>query len=494
MLNDRQYSRCAQQESHSHRSIVTQSWLVAIHLLSSTALLYCATCELWGNDSAAPFIGGLVLYGAVILMLLLSITDLSVLSCPAGVFFGFSYFAYYIKSVVYLYGGEMFFKNWITIQSPLGNATQAEWGTASLAFGAGTILIATGYWLSTHCMRQGRAVVIPVQCSAERNAKRKVHLLLWTGLALTFLRVIVTAFLGYGASFGGSETNLGVPGLGGFLQFFTMWGGRTAIAGAFAYALTARMPWAMACAAIEALCLGGLATISTGSKSELLLPLVILALTAFFLRRAVSSRVLTLWAAMIGISLLTVMYAYPAFHNYRYVRNEVGILDYLVNSSSEMGFYAGGEDILRRLNGLEYLTLVVTHFKQGGGAAPLAFDYQPFILEELFGISASIQLGLGIGCFGGLLMIGGWSLYPVLCVITGMLIKLIEALVVRCMDTPELQAAGLSVIAIWVTFVLMFAGDIAFSLKEAITIGFSFVCLRKSISTIDRPHALLTRN
>lgn len=420
------------------------------------------------------FLGGQLVFGMMIYYLIVTLRDLSHLFYPSGVMVLFAYAAYFLKALVYLVDDEMFFRNWITLRSPLAHATFRDWSVAVLTAACGLALLGAGYWVVARTRAPKRAFPPIRRASGPGNPLRQ---LLLAGAAMVLLRVFVTWVLGVGASFESSAKVFGFAGLAGFLQLFSLWGGRLVIATAFAVAATTRSAAGVMLALAEALALGALATIATGSKSEVLIPLVILALTAFMIRASVPQHLFQMSMAVVCGTLLVVVFMYPAFHDYRYVRQETSISAYLSDHLSEMGLVAGSKDILQRLSGLEYLTMVITYYELNGPPPEPQLNYQPFILGQVFGIPPSVTIGLGLGCFGGMLLVGGWSGFAPLALMLGAALRLLEDGIDRGIACHELRAACAATLAIWFIFQLMFSGQFPFAAKELVALGLTIVGL-----------------
>lgn len=453
---------------------IARDALLIAHLSISALAVLLTYRAIQAQSWSGTYLLGQLLYAGVCVVLILRLRSLDQLLRPSGFFVAYTYLAYFVKSVVYLFDPELYLRNWITLNSPLAHATLRDWSLAMAAAAGGLVLFCLGYWLSGSA-RAAR------QRPPSRPSSCPLAVLLGCGALLVLLRVFVTWQLGVGASYDAARYVLLVPGLSGFLSLLSVWGGRMVIGAALAVAIARRSSFGVAAAAIEMLALGLLGTIATGSKSELLLAVVVVLAVSAAMRTLMPRR-FWLGAAAAGVVLAGVVFVYPAFHEYRYVRRETDVGTYLRRHRFEMGLAAGGKDVLRRLNGLEYLAMVVVYYEFNGARPPVQLNYQPFIRTRLFGVPEQIVTGLGVGPFGGLLLVGGWRLLPALCLLLGVLLRLLDNAVERTMVSRELRAAVMAVCSIAALNHLMFSGHFASLAKDLVAIVCSAACL----ATADR--------
>ncbi|MCA9179292.1 MAG: hypothetical protein KDB14_32760 [Planctomycetales bacterium] len=453
-------SRAATAAAPAHGATYFRELLLAAHVLTSIAVLLATYLQMPPSVSDWRHLQAQLLYAVITGLMITRLRTLTHLLYPSGVFMVYTYLAYFVKSAM-LFDQDLYFRNWITLNSPLAHATLEDWASAIWLAAWGIVFFAAGYWAVGRFTRPSPEV----PATRRQDTGGAVLWLLAAGAFMVLLRVFVTRTLGMGASYQASEKLFLIPGLAGFLSLFSLWGGRIVLTAAMAMSITARSKAGVAIAFLESLAMGALSTISTGSKSELMLLFVVIAVCVFLLRRSMNRTTFLGASLATAVVVIAVVFVYPAFHYYRYVRNDVDIISYLQQSKSEMGLTRGARDVLRRLNGCGLLTLVVSYYEIGGQRPELCLNYQPFIVRDLFGVPDRAVMGIGLGPFAGMLLLGGWTLFPLLAVGAGAVMRTIEAFIHRALPGIELRVTLLANITVWLLVFMMFSGHFIFDAK-----------------------------
>lgn len=436
------------------------------HSVVSLGIVLTSWRLVQGQPHSTLMLAGQLAFVGIFFYAIATLKDMSHLAYPSGLLFVFFYLAYFVKSFVYLIDPELFFRTWVTQRSPMAYATFGDWASAVTLAALATGLFGFGYML-VGALGVGRRTFPLLDARHEHGFVMWVMLAL--GAAYLLLRVFVTQYLKMGA-FNSESRLLLIPGLSGFLQMTSLWGGRMVFAAAFAFAAARKSFWGIAVVAAQVTAYGCVGTAATGSKSEIMLPFIVLALVAILLRKSMPQRLLIGSLTLTTVMVLATVVIYPAMHQYRYVRNEVDLVSYLSQHSDEIGLGAGGKDVLRRLNGLEILTMVVTYQELGGLAPEPKSNYQ-IDIRALYGLPPGIHMSVGAGVFGGLLFIGGAA--SLLMFGSGLLgagVHAIEGGVDLCARSHQLRAAMLGTLAIWIINSLNFSGNFEFVAKEAVAI------------------------
>ncbi len=432
----------------------------------------------WPPEGSANelFLGLILLYSAVIAVLLQRLHGLSQLFSVYGIATSFTYVAYFVKVVIYLVNPDFFFPDFISSGSPLGQATANEWCAAFGFFLLGTMGMTLGAYLG----RNWRLPVGDVAVDAKGSSRQgqKLIPLLALGMAAVVARWFATAILGLGALYSENDVVLGFAGVAGAIQLSTLWGGRLIVATACGAALVAGR-WTAVCIALtELLLFGCLSTLYTGSKSEILIPILIVGIVTVHLRPKIDRQMyrFLMLAAVAGLLLIVVIY--PAFHTYRYIRQEVTIQSYFAEYGAQMEVGQGLQQVTRRLTGMEGLVIATTYRALGYPSPSPSLKYGDFFTYDMWGIPTNMGIGLEIGFYGGTLTIGGPLCLLAASIIFGFMCSLIDHLAERFSARVEAREALHGTLAVWMLAFLLFSGDLLAGVKELFCIGLGATVVR----------------
>jgi hypothetical protein len=383
--------------------------LLLLHLIVTTWLVILIFVDNNGFDTSFMVLPAVFVYCVTLALQILKLKKIQDFLTPLGIVSSFFYLVFYIKFLILHCNKSFYFPSWIYIDSPLYFASH-EWGDAFVFFVCAYLLFILFYKLSMgHCSSR---FIAERSVQAGGGASKRVLMkfsrqFIILGFMILAFRYIATQFLGLGQSVG-SETNLlNVPYLGGIIQLFTLWGGRLVLATAFALSLATNSRNIIYTAAALNIFYGIISMISTGSKAELLVPVLIISTILFFNKDRANRFVKK--TILYGAFILFVVgvLLYPAMHNYRYVKKEISAIEYLLANSENMNVYVGLSQIVARLTGLEGFANILSYNNRLGRLPQLSLNYQPYVVYQLFGISKHVKIGIGVGIIGGAYLIGG---------------------------------------------------------------------------------------
>lgn len=443
----------------------------------------------WPPDGSRNelFLALILAYSGLIAALIVRIDGPFRVSSLFGIAMSFTYVAYFVKVVIYLISPEFFFPDFISSGSPLGQATSHEWCTALGLFFMGTVGMVLGAYLAGNWgLGRGHAVAAEWSPMQSQRQRRIVTQFLLMGAAMVVFRWFATAILGLGASYSESEMILGFAGVAGTIQLFTLWGGRLIVATACGAALATGRWSVLGMAFLELLLFGGLSTIYTGSKSEVLLPLVIVAIVTVRLRSEINRKVYRVLMLGAAAGLLVVVSVYPAFHEYRYLRFDMTIDSYLAEYREQMRIEQGLQQVTRRLTGMEGLVMVTTYLAHGYPAPPLGLNYGDFFTYEVWGIPSQMGIGLEMGFLGGILAIGGPFGLLAASVFLGFAFRIMDHMLERFSSNSAARQALHATLAVWLLVFLLFSGNLLANVKELFSIGLGALVVRIVIGGVAR--------
>ncbi|MCL4190257.1 MAG: hypothetical protein KJZ87_00825 [Thermoguttaceae bacterium] len=432
----------------------------------------------WPPEGSANelFLGLILLYSAVIAVLLQRIQGLSQLFSVFGIATSFTYVAYFVKVVIYLVNPDFFFPDFISSGSPLGQATANEWCAAFGFFLLGTMGMTLGAYLG----RNWRLPASGVKDDAQGSLRQRRMLIpfLALGMATVVARWFATAILGLGALYSENDVVLGFAGVAGAIQLSTLWGGRLILATACGAALVAGRWTAICIALTELLLFGCLSTLYTGSKSEILIPLLIVGIVTVHLRPRIDRQMYRFLMLAAAAGLLLIVAIYPAFHTYRYIRQEVTIQSYFSEYGAQMEVGQGLQQVTRRLTGMEGLVIATTYRALGYPSPSPSLKYGDFFTYDMWGIPTNMGIGLEIGFYGGTLAIGGPLCLLAASIVFGFACSLIGRLAERFSARVEAREALHGTLAVWMLAFLLFSGDLLAGVKELFCIGLGATVVR----------------
>jgi hypothetical protein len=184
---------------------------------------------------------------------------------------------------------------------------------------------------------------------------------------------------------------------------------------------------------------------------------------------------------MAAVVVVAVLVIYPAFREYRYLRQHVGAVAHLRENRSQMDVMDGAAQITERAVGMEGLALAVAYRNQDGQPPPLGLQYQTFITYHVYGAPGNVAIGLEIGLFGGALLIAGpWALVAASLAV-GMACRWTESLLAGSVARPELRGSYQAAAAIWLLHFLMFSGNLVMLAKEVLCMVLAAFVVRYAI-------------
>lgn len=447
-------------------------------------------------DETKEVLAGLVtLYSLFMFIAISRLRTASDWISPVGLILGFGYVSFYVKICIYAQNEAFFFPYWMEEGAPFAEA-KGEWLRAFALFLCAQVLFFTGFCFSSGARGARRGVSRrPVSDKAPRRGRYNTCVkLLALGAVAIALRIVVTAVLGLGHSAGEKPHQIGeIPLLAGALQLGSLWGARVVLAAALAFALTSRKRLPVLLAVAETLAFGIASALTTGHRSELLIPVAIMAAIVLLLRKAASPGTVKGFAAVGILAVAAIMVVYPITHEYRYVMSDVNVAEYVAEQdiSAEAGFSEGGLQVLRRLHGIEGLVNVLSHENQGGEMPPLSLlfetkTYDWFFTHDLMGVPDHAQIGLGVGLWGGLYLIGGVSCVLASAIALGWFSGM-SGMSLGAND-DELMAATVAVLMMFGIHVLLFSGNVALYLKQLLVVVVSAALLRYWLGHFGNPN------